>query len=129
MSEQNKKITWRLRQSLIKTLQEIEEMYNLIDESREHDFNSIGDKSLPTDWTDEFIKGQNILIQRKKEIAREQMMVVEEKKEIFLEAVQQRKILEKHKEKAKDEAKKLLAKKEAKAMDDIVTSRVGRTGT
>jgi flagellar protein FliJ len=72
---------------------------------------------------DAFMAGQKIKIARQREIVINHTSIVEGKQEIYIAAAKETKILEKLKEKKKNEFKKLMNKKEAKMTDEIVVTR------
>lgn len=75
------------------------------------------------DVVDTFIKGQNIRIEQKREEIRRLKQLEEEKQEIWLEKRKEKKSLELLKERKMDEHKKEVMQKQAKNLDDIISTR------
>lgn len=72
---------------------------------------------------DEFLDGQKIKIERQSEVIANHTRIVEQKQDILIAAAKERKILERLKEKKKEEYRKAEAKKDAKFTDEIVVTR------
>lgn len=111
-------------------LARIEKMYTDIDEARmmSDQINSKGGACAEhLASIEEFIAGQKLKIEIARKRARELMAVEEEKHEVLVEKVQALKILEKLKERKKDEFKKLVKKKEIKEAEDIVIMKFNNT--
>lgn len=72
-----------------------------------------------------FISGQKIRVQNERAIARTLMQIVEEKQERLVAATKDKKILVKLKERQLEEYRDRMAKLEAKALDDLTTTRFG----
>lgn len=77
---------------------------------------------------EQFIQGQKIKIQRKNEIIEKTKIFLEEKRLQLVQAVQNRKVLERLKEIKYLEFKKKKNIKERKEIDDIVVMRTRRIG-
>ena len=77
----------------------------------------------------EFIKGQEIRIERKRAEARELMAIVESKLEILIEASKEYEALKNLEKKKFEEFKKMKIKKENAEIDDLVTMRFDRSGS
>lgn len=110
-------------------LNEINKMYERIDEVRAEISNTqqIGGKgSSKIVQLEDFIKGQNIKIKNARHAARELMQIAEEKREVLVEKVKEFKMIDKIKEKRKDEYKVARRKKEQKEIDDILIMRAKR---
>ena len=75
---------------------------------------------------EEFIKGSQIKIEQKRKEARELMQIAETKLEILQLAIQEKKVIEKLKEKKKAEFRKAKAKKEREFFGDLAVLRAGR---
>lgn len=75
---------------------------------------------------EQFIDGQKIRIERKRQEARHLMVVVEEKQELLIEAAREYKKIEKLRERKLEDFKKHKKRVEAKRVDDLVTIRTGR---
>ncbi len=76
---------------------------------------------------DEFINGTKLKIERENKRLRDLIAVAEEKREILIEFSKERKILDRLKVKAKIKYKKARQKKEIKLLDELITTRFGRT--
>lgn len=110
-------------------LAEIDAMYKRIDEVR-LDINqaqTIGSqqKMLEIRQMEHFISGQKIRIEAARLKARELMVETEAKQDLLIEAAKDRKILLRLKEKRMAEYKLHLAQLEAKALDDLTSTRNG----
>jgi flagellar FliJ protein len=75
---------------------------------------------------DSFISGQKIRIEKQREVIINHTSIVEQKQEILIAAVREKKTIEKLKEKKLREFKKLQNKKELKANDEFVVTRFKR---
>lgn len=72
-----------------------------------------------------FITGQKVRIQSERMEARRLMQIAEEKQDQLIHASREKKILVQLKEKKMSEYKEWLARLEAKALDDLTTTRFG----
>lgn len=107
-------------------LLKIKKMYDQIDEARanaEKLERQGGPHANQLVQTEEFITGQIILIQQERETARELMMVAEQKLEVLTEKLQAFKILEKLKEKKREEFRKERNRRTDKEIDDLTVMR------
>ena len=123
---------WAEKQGeLDKGLKKLEDMFGQIDESRQRAL-TLGTNGGATGpalvQIDEFINGQKIRIERHRASLRELMAEVERLHELLVEAAKERKTLEKLKERRLEEFKKLQKKREAKEIDELVTTRFGKNG-
>ena len=114
-------------------LEEIQTMYNQVDESRQTIASSekagVSNQSAVFVSNNEFLSGQKIRIERKRQEARELMSIAEQKREEMVAAIQDHEVLKKLKEKKKQEFLKKKKTREAKEMDDLVTMRFTRSGS
>lgn len=114
-------------------LEEIQKMYNQVDESRQTIASSekagVSNQSAVFVSNNEFLAGQKIRIERKRQEARELMSIAEQKREEMVAAMQDHEVLKKLKEKKKQEFLKKKKTREAKEMDDLVTMRFTRSGS
>ena len=119
------------RRELDAGLKKLEDMFGQIDESRQRAL-ALGTSGGATGpalvQIDEFINGQKIRIERHRASLRELMAEVERLHELLVEAAKERKTLEKLKERRLEEFKKLQKKREAKEIDELVTTRFGKNG-
>ncbi|MCB0407059.1 MAG: flagellar export protein FliJ [Bdellovibrionales bacterium] len=112
-------------------LGEIQKMYEQMDQSR----NLISQKEraksndqIPMILSShDFISGQKIKIERKRQEARELMSIAEQKLEILIAKTQDFEVLKKLKERQHESFKKEKKKKENKQLDDLVTMRFRRS--
>jgi flagellar export protein FliJ len=77
-------------------------------------------------WTQYFLEGQKVKIERQKVVIQKNQEVYEEKTMELSEAAKEFKIFEKLKERMKDKFKKAEKKRELKTVDEIVVMRAGR---
>jgi len=77
-------------------------------------------------WTQEFLEGQKIKIQRQQEVVRKQNLIVDDKRKELSEAAKEYKVFEKLKERLAQKFAKLEKKRELKAVDEIVVMRAAR---
>ena len=82
-----------------------------------------GNFILQVETLHSFITGQKIRIENSRAKARELMLVAEEKHEALIEKMQAHKMIERLKEKKKEEHKIEMRKKLAKQLDDITLMR------
>jgi len=104
----------------------IKRMYSQVDDAREMADKTAakgGAQAQALAQFEEFIIGQQEFIKRARQKARELMQIAEEKLEILTEKMQSFKVLEKLKEKQKEEFKLKAKKKELKEIDDISIMR------
>ena len=109
----------------------IQQMYSELDNAREMSDQKValpGAKSTDLVQIADFVEGQKVRIRLAREKARELMAVAEEKHEILIEASQAFRILEKLKEKKREEFKIQYNKKQAKEQDDITIMRMAHRG-
>ncbi len=109
-----------------KQLQKIKKMYKQIDDARvtaQLLEKKGGRHASQLVQTEEFIVGQNILIQKERERARELMAIADEKLEILTEKLRAFKILEKLKEKKREEFRKEHNRRIDKQLDDLMVMR------
>ena len=107
-------------------LTRIKEMYADLDEARlrAENLQKRGGACLPDLLQiEDYVQGQKVRIQRARQKARELMQVAEEKLEILTEKMQEHKVLEKLKEKQKEEMRRAYNKKQQKESDDISLMR------
>lgn len=78
-------------------------------------------------WTQYFLEGQKVKIERQKIVIQQKQEVVEEKTIELTEAAKEFKIFEKLKERMKEKFKKAEKKRELKSVDEIVVMRANRT--
>lgn len=112
----------------------LKNMYKLIDESRKLNSGSLKNKILTKDsielmkWTQLFIDGQNIKIDRQKKSIRSLNQVFEEHREVLVQVAKDFKVFEKLKEKMKERHRKSEKKAEMKSNDELVVmySKRGR---
>ncbi len=108
----------RVREQLLK----IKNMYAQIDDARwaaEQLERKGGAQANALVQTEEFIQGQKVLIQKERERARDLMMESEQKLEVLTEKSQAFKILEKLKEKKREEYRKERNRRSDKEIDDL----------
>lgn len=116
------------QQTIVETcLRHLEELYLQIDRTRELISASVK-SGTPEDLhrirsSEEFIEGQKIRIHNERKRARELIRELEERQEILLSRLHERKIMEKLKEKKFEEYKVLMAQMEMREMDDLVNVR------
>lgn len=116
------------QRALDQCLEKIEAMYRRHDEVRIEilDAQRDGSSQKLNEVRDmeAFLGGHKIRIQAERMQARALMQVVEEKQEALIEAAKEKKILVKLKEKKFAEYKQRMAELEAKAQDDMTTTRI-----
>lgn len=108
---------------------ELRQMYDDIRESRNRagELGRKGGAQGPAlSQIDEFIRGQNIRIQRQREKIRELMAEAERKQLALVEAAREHKTLQKLKERRLADFKRALKKGDLKIIDEIVTTRFKR---
>jgi len=114
-----------------KCLNEIQAMYQEIADSRQmvHQKQRPGEAGQISsmEMAHEFILGQNVKIERRRQEARELMQVAEQKLEALQKAMVERKAIEKLREREHVKFKKDQKRKEALFFDDISIMRSGRT--
>lgn len=114
-------------------LEKIQDMYKQVDQSRQTIASSekagVVNQTAVFVSTNEFLKGQKVRIERKRQEARELMTVAEQRREEMVAAIQEYEVLKKLKERKKQEFLKTKKAREAKEMDDLVTMRFTRSGT
>jgi flagellar export protein FliJ len=101
----------------------IDRLYKEIDDSRIYavQLNLKGGRcSEELRTVDEFVTGQKVKINLARQKARELMSIEEEMHEVLVEKDRALKVLEKLKEKQKEDHKKAVRRKEAKAAEDLV---------
>jgi flagellar protein FliJ len=76
----------------------------------------------------EFIQGMKLRIEMQRQMLRTLKSDAESRLETLVEAAKERKTLDKLKERRLEEHKKVVKKKELKAMDELVTTRFKREG-
>lgn len=113
-------------------LEQIQFMYTQMDETRatiaQKEKAGISHQSAHFLTGNEFLQGQKVKIERKRQEARELMSIAEQKRELLVEATQQVEVLKKLKEKKKIEFLKKKKVKEIKELDDLVTMRFTGSG-
>ena len=85
-----------------------------------------GAPAMKLSHLDEFVEGQKVRIERKRQVVINHTSIAEQKQEVLISAVKEQKTLEKLKEKKYMEFKKLELKKERKANDELVVTRFRR---
>lgn len=112
-------------------LSQIENFYKSGDKAREY-AGSVLDKEAADpallQLSDEFMERNKIRIERKKMEFREALVVTEEKQQDLVEAARETKVLDKLKEKKKEDFKKKLKKIDRQNIDELVIQRHGRRG-
>jgi flagellar FliJ protein len=88
-----------------------------------------GAQSTRLEQIDQFINLQKILIEKKREAIRDLRFVAETKHELLIEAVRERKTLERLREHRQASYKLMLKKQELKQVDEMVVTRFGRNET
>ena len=107
-------------------LSKIKKMYEQIDEARleAEKLERAGGRHVSAlVQTEEFILGQKIRVQSERQIVREFMADAEQKHEVLIEKMQAFKVLEKLKEKRREEFRKERNQRIAKEMDDLTIMR------
>lgn len=105
---------------------ELKKMYRQIDDSRKRAFSlgvEGGQRGTELAQIDAFISGQNIRIERQRIAMRPLLAEVERTHAILVAAAQERKTLEKLKERKLEEYRQKRKKLELKRMDEIVVTR------
>lgn len=114
-----------------KILKQIDSFYDDSDKAREYAGSVIKDEVTDPgllQLSSDFIERNKIRIERKKMEFREALVVTEEKQQVLVDAARETKILDKLKEKKKEEFLKKVRKKNRKDIDEIVVQRHGRRG-
>lgn len=112
--------------NLMKCRQELDALYKSIDDSRTEAMSIAkagGSFGAELSGMDQFIMGQNLRIQKKRLELRELQRVEEELMAVLVEKSQEKKVLEKLREKRMLQHRKIQKKREAKALDDISTMK------
>lgn len=109
-------------------LNQINTLYDSNEEAREVSHKSSKDSRFVQmqQITQEYLEGNKIRIERKKVEFREAQAVTENKQEELVAAAKEAKILEKMKEKNKQDFKELQRKQERKETDELIVQRYGR---
>ena len=114
-------------------LAEIQKMYDQMDQARNLIAASekTGTKGQAAVFSSshEFLSGQKVKIERRREEARQLMAVAEQKLEVLIEASKEYEALKNLKKRRFEEFKKQKTKKENSEIDDLVTMRFNRSGT
>lgn len=117
------------QQNLDVCLARIDAMYKRMDEVRMeiHQAQSSGSRQSVNEILEMelFITGQKVRVQTERMTARQLMQIVEAKQELLIQASREKKILVQLKDKKLTEYKEWLARIEAKALDDLTTTRFG----
>lgn len=114
------------RYQLDKQMSILNSYYSAIEQARrkaEVDIRGGGEITSILEYNENFIKGQNILIEKQRHKVREELQNVEAKETILLEKAKDVKIFEKLKERHLAKAKKELMKKEQKEISDLILMR------
>lgn len=101
-------------------------LYEAVDLARQFSFKTQvhgGSAGSALSQVDDFLKGQDIRIERQKKVIEEQRKIVEDFQEILRQRAVEYKIIEKYKDRKLDEFKVEKNKKEQKSADDMVSSR------
>ena len=101
---------------------QIEELRNLNANKQKNG----GNVSAYMDLNIEMIEGTKKKIEKEKQKVRELMQIAEEKKEIMIEARQEKRVIESLKNKRFEEYKKYRKKLEQKQIDEMVSQRYAR---
>lgn len=109
-------------------LSDINRLYNSNDEVRgfSHQLSDKPEYVVFQQLSHEYLEGNKIRIERKKNEFRDALAVTESKHESLVEAAKEAKVLEKLKEKKFNEFKEAVRKKERKDTDEIVVQRTSR---
>ena len=126
IEEEKQRDYFQAKQAVDEVLGRINGMYKSLDQTRDEiqkiqmgrDANIEAIKQR-----EEYIDGLKIKIEAERHIARELMMVAEEKLQVLMEAVKEFKSLEKLKERKFQEHRRAVKKKELKSVDEMVTMR------
>jgi flagellar FliJ protein len=117
------------QRALNECLGRIDSMYKRMDEVRMeiHQAQANGNRQALNEILESelFINGQKIRVQAERLKARQLMQIVEQKQEALILASREKKILVQLKDKKLVEYKEWLARIEAKALDDLTTTRFG----
>ena len=107
---------------------DIAEMYRSIDEARSLSARRVAELGSASSgaMADEFIRGQNTRIERRRAELRQLMMEVEAKHQVLVEAAKEKKTLEKLKDRSFKLFLRARKKQELKEVDEIVTTRFKR---
>jgi len=114
---------------LDKILDRINQMYQSLDQTREEIQQLQSGKETKIEQIrqrEEYIDGLKIKIEADRKIARELMVVSEEKRQVLLEAMKKFKSLERLKEHKCKKHYQAIKKKELKIMDEMVVTRYKR---
>lgn len=111
---------------LLEAEQNLAKLYEAVDLARQFSFKTQvhgGSAGSALGQVHEFMKGQDIRIERQKKVIEEQRKIVEDFREILRQRAVEYKIIEKYKDRKLEEFKVEKNKKEQKAADDIVSTR------
>ncbi len=106
---------------------------NDIEDSREFNQELAGSRVLLRDaletmkWTQYFLEGQRVKIERQKYVVQQNQEVVEQRTIELTEAAKEFKIFEKLKERMREKFKKAEKKRDLKTVDEIVVMRAARS--
>ncbi|MCB0365222.1 MAG: flagellar export protein FliJ [Bdellovibrionaceae bacterium] len=108
------------------SLDKINGMYKSLDQTRTEiqQLQKGGNQAIASiNQREEYINGLRVRIEQERQVARQLMMVAEEKLHILMEAAKEHKSLDKLKEKRSQEHRQAKKKKEIKEVDEMVTMR------
>ena len=132
LKDEAQRVWMEAQNNLNQCLEEIKEMYRQMDHSRQTIATSekSGVRNQPAVFVsaNEFMSGQKVRIERKRQEARELMTVAEQRREEMIAATQNHEVLKKLKDRKKQEFLKKKKVMEAKQIDDLVTMRFKRSG-
>ena len=115
------------RMRLDECLREIEAMYQSIDRTRvEISEAEKASQARSVDWVctmESFVEGQKRRIEKERLRARDLIRVVEDKEDVLLKRMSDRKAMDKLKETRFDEYKEEAARQELKDLDDLTSAR------
>lgn len=120
---------FKARSAVDEALRRINSLYESVDHARRQIQilqRSGGQAIAAITQHEEFIAGVQIRIERERKVARELMMVAEEKHQVLLEAAKEFKSIEKLKERRHRQYREEKKKKELKIIDQTVTMRFKR---
>lgn len=126
IEEEKQRDYHQAKQAVDEVLGRINGMYQSLDQTRAEiqEIQTGGSTSIETIvQREEYIEGLKIKIESERQVARQLMMVAEEKLQILMEAVKEFKSLEKLKERKHQEHRREAKKKELKSVDEMVTMR------
>lgn len=106
--------------------QKLAKLYEAVDMARQFSFKTQvhgGSAGSALSQVHDFLKGQDIRIERQKKVIEEQRKIVEDFQEILRQRAVDYKIIEKYKDRKLEEFKVEKNKKEQKSADDMVSSR------